>query len=391
MAQLDKIVTAFRLTTQFPALISARILSCSSNNISIQSVWSQRVLERLTSTKFRQTTVSDYKTFTIVSPPSDITNEVISSYSKSLKYFCVVREVNSVNEKKQYLEVWADGALVNNFDLSALDVHGKIYDDAEFATLQWSPDETKIIYIAEKKIPKSEPFYKQKPKNSADKDGVDNNPVPGKEYEWSQDWGEQLVGKITPVLVICDIKADTINVLPNIPNYINPASVIWNPDGSGVVGIGYIITPRKLGLIYCTNRPSHIFSLTLDGQYTVLSSNSEQLSVKSPRFNMNGTKLVWLEHLAGGPHHSCFKLMSCNWYTKEISTVIDIIKDSFNLKVNNDIMPFYGLYNQKLEIRCWLNDDKTLLLSTPQGGSIHSFAIDTGNDFTSLKYIVILT
>jgi acylaminoacyl-peptidase len=54
---------------------------------------------------------------------------VISSYSKSLKYFCVVREVNSVNEKKQYLEVWADGALVNNFDLSALDVHGKIYDD----------------------------------------------------------------------------------------------------------------------------------------------------------------------------------------------------------------------------------------------------------------------
>jgi acylaminoacyl-peptidase len=34
---------------------------------------------------------------------------------------------------------------------------------------------------------------------------------------------------------------------------------------------------------------------------------------------MNGTKLVWLEHLAGGPHHSCFKLMSCNWYTKEVA------------------------------------------------------------------------
>lgn len=54
-------------------------------------------------------------------------------------------------------------------------------------------------------------------------------------------------------------------------------------------------------------------------------------------------------------------------------------------------MPFYGLYNQSLGIRCWLNDDKTLLLSTPQGGSIHSFAIDTGNDFTTLIIIVILT
>lgn len=51
----------------------------------------------------------------------------------------------------------------------------------------------------------------------------------------------------------------------------------------------------------------------------MLSSDSEQLSVKSPRFNINGTKLVWLEHLAGGPHHSCFKLMSYNWHTKEVA------------------------------------------------------------------------
>jgi len=50
----------------------------------------------------------------------------------------------------------------------------------------------------------------------------------------------------------------------------------------------------------------------------VLSSNSEQLSVKTPKFNLNGTKVVWLERLAGGPHHSCFKLMSCNWSTKEV-------------------------------------------------------------------------
>jgi len=77
-----------------------------------------------------------------------------------------------------------------------------------------------------------------------------------------------LVGKITPVLVVCDIKADTINVLPNIPNDVNPATATWTPDGKGVVAVGYTITPRKLGLIYCTNRPSHIFSLTLDGQYS---------------------------------------------------------------------------------------------------------------------------
>lgn len=76
-----------------------------------------------------------------------------------------------------------------------------------------------------------------------------------------------MVGKIFPVLVICDIKTDVIDVIPNIPNEINPAMPTWIPDGSGIVAIGYKIIPRKLGLIYCTNRPSHIFSITLDGQY----------------------------------------------------------------------------------------------------------------------------
>lgn len=76
-----------------------------------------------------------------------------------------------------------------------------------------------------------------------------------------------MVGKITPVLVVCDIKTDNIDILPNVPNDVNPASATWIPDGSGIVAVGYTITPRKLGLIYCTNRPSHIFSLTLEGQY----------------------------------------------------------------------------------------------------------------------------
>jgi len=76
-----------------------------------------------------------------------------------------------------------------------------------------------------------------------------------------------LVGKITPVLVVCDIRTDTIDVLPNIPNEVNPATATWTPDGKGVVAIGHTITHRKLGLIYCVNSPSLVFSLTLDGQY----------------------------------------------------------------------------------------------------------------------------
>lgn len=74
--KLEKIVAAYRLATQYPSLISARILDCSkSSSVSVQSVWTQRVLERQTTTRFRQTALSDYKTYTVTSPPTDITNE----------------------------------------------------------------------------------------------------------------------------------------------------------------------------------------------------------------------------------------------------------------------------------------------------------------------------
>lgn len=35
----------------------------------------------------------------------------------------------------------------------------------EFGSFEWSPNEIKLMYIAEKKNPKSEAFYKRKPNN----------------------------------------------------------------------------------------------------------------------------------------------------------------------------------------------------------------------------------
>lgn len=61
----------------------------------------------------------------------------------------------------------------------------------------------------------------------------------------------------------------------------------------------------------------------------------------------------------------------------KISTVVDFVDNL--LLINNGQVRFYGLYNDSLLSRSWLNDNKTLILSTPQGSSIHTFAIDTGN------------
>lgn len=49
-----------------------------------------------------------------------------------------------------------------NLKHSLFDSIDIFYILGEFASFAWSPDETKILYVAEKKIPKSDPFYKRK-------------------------------------------------------------------------------------------------------------------------------------------------------------------------------------------------------------------------------------
>lgn len=74
--QLEKIVASYRVATQYPTLQSARILDYPKDSfVSVQSVWVQKNLERQTTIRFRQVVVSDYNTYSVTSPPTDITNE----------------------------------------------------------------------------------------------------------------------------------------------------------------------------------------------------------------------------------------------------------------------------------------------------------------------------
>lgn len=93
--------------------------------------------------------------------------------------------------------------------------------------------------------------------------------IQGEEYLYIQDWGEQLVGKKYSVLVQYNIESDSAEVLEGIPEDVCAAQPIYSPDGDYIIGVGYKITPRKLGLIYCSNRASSIFKLDFQGNYGI--------------------------------------------------------------------------------------------------------------------------
>nr|CAD7409200.1 unnamed protein product [Timema poppensis] len=170
MRVVENIVKVFKKVAQYPSPTAARILKPPSNNggLTITSVWSQRNLEREKSIKFQQTHFVDLSLQKSTDMyPVDISFELLSSLSKSEELRAVVREIpTDTTSKKQYLEVWKLGQLYRNFDLAALEVHGDVYADGDFVAFDWSPCEQKVLYIAEKKSSKSEPFTKVKPQET---------------------------------------------------------------------------------------------------------------------------------------------------------------------------------------------------------------------------------
>lgn len=86
----------------------------------------------------------------------------------------------------------------------------------------------------------------------------------GEEYTYRSEWGETLVGKHQPMVIVCDLKTELLSALDVIPSAFSPAQVLWTPDGKGIVGVAWKNEPRRLGLVYCTNRESVVFHLSLD-------------------------------------------------------------------------------------------------------------------------------
>lgn len=78
------------------------------------------------------------------------------------------------------------------------------------------------------------------------------------------------MGKKKSVLVQYDIHNDSVEILKGLPDNVCVAQPKYSPNGSYIIGVAYFVEPRKLGLIYCTNRPSTIFQLDFDGAYRKL-------------------------------------------------------------------------------------------------------------------------
>ncbi|XP_013857198.1 acylamino-acid-releasing enzyme isoform X2 [Austrofundulus limnaeus] len=313
----------------------------------VTAEWSQNDLVRGSRLQYSQqwTLIADsnnHKNIRTVFPSgpcAPVSGELLSELSPIQGLRAVIREAGS----HQLLEIWDSHGLRKGLNLSALSLHGKVYDDAQFGCLSWSECEKKLLYVAEKKK-----------KNSA-AERVCEEPACRKDRSvYCEDWGEALTSKSIPVICVVDLQSGDVRALQGVPADVSPGQALWAPDSQSIFFVGWYHEPFRLGLKFCSNRRSALFRLELNGHCERLSGDN--LSVSCPRLSPDGSVLIYLQGKVFGPHNQCLCLQQLDLKSRNTSTLVDVV----NRPQTGD---FAGVY-EALPSCCWSADSQRVVFSS---------------------------
>lgn len=313
----------------------------------VSVVWSQSDLVRGSRIRYSQqwtliTDSNDQKSIRTVLPPGPcvpVSGEVLSRYSPVRGLRAVIRETSG----HQLLEIWDFYGLRKCLNLTALNKHGRVYDDAQFGCLSWSECESKLLYVAEKS------------KNTSAETDDGESACWKDRSVYCEDWGEALNNKSVPVICVVNLQSGTISVLQGIPHGVSPGQALWAPGSQSVFFVGWYHEPFRLGLKFCSNRRSALFKLDLDGNCECLSGDN--LSVSCPRLSPDGSTLIYLQGQVFGPHSQCLSLQQLDLKSGKTSTLLDVVA-----RPQND--EFAGVY-EALPSSCWSTDSQRVVFSSP--------------------------
>jgi acylaminoacyl-peptidase len=271
----------------------------------------------------------------------------------------------SADDSKTFLEIWRQNRLHSCFEVldgDAKSLHGKVYASSSmFGGFSWSPNGKRLVYVAERKRAKSVAF------GAKSKDG-DDEVVRGRQHVFAEDWGEQLNDVSMPTLVVVDLDAQSAKLVPLDDNVCagDPSFV----DDERIVCVGYDAGLRRMGIIYCSNRPSAVYLVDADAGAAAVVEASRGYGVRSPRVSPDGSFVVFLQATSRGPHRSCDRLCRIDCSTQAVQVIVDTVAGT------DDAFP--GLYMPSLARRCFI-DSGTLVLASQWRSTVALLRINLGD------------
>jgi len=333
--------------------------------------------------------------------------------SPSGRLLAVVRSRDVKGKKEQSLEVWDGGSLVTTVSGNG-ELHGAVYAGDVFSSLEWSPDESSLVYVAERKPSESSSFWQAKPAASSDWEGLRwggddyvRKKGRGEEFDFVDDWGELCVGKSVSRLFVLHVESGAIKQVPPPEEGWAAGQGVWTPDGGGVVFTAFSHEPKRLGVRFYNTRKSRLCyapapsflpageeppgvqgsraSSTSRGPVgsaaTVVLTSSEDWSARSPRFSPDGSRLAFVVSADSAAHFSCSKLCVASWpegaapkgvLPREV--VVDIVHTPTGGK---DSFPGLFLASEQLPRRVWLSDSRRMVLHSDWRSQRELVVVDT--------------
>eukprot|EP00051_Salpingoeca_urceolata_P018069 m.251702 g.251702 ORF g.251702 m.251702 type:complete len:733 (-) comp19112_c0_seq9:120-2318(-) len=291
---------------------------------------------------------------------------VLSSASPTGDKYAVVRAkapaAGSGGKKKQFfVELWEAGTLQRV--LATNKQHGEVHGNDTFGCLEWSPDETKLVYVAER-LRKDPKGWFDSDLEGRESDIAEGTEPVGTKFQHRESFGEQLTNVVDPRLVVLDLKTGLFSdpLEGRQEAGVGVGQAVWTPSGNGVVFTAWPRSDgRRLGLIYCINRPSSVCYASLDDPAKPLTCLSDPTrSARSAQFSLYGKKLVWLENMTGGPHAAASRLLVCDWTAVSLGKTAEDIPTTCVVDVAASENA-HCLTLHRLPKRCWLTDDVLLL------------------------------
>ncbi|GAB4823019.1 hypothetical protein N2152v2_010065 [Parachlorella kessleri] len=182
--------------------------------------------------------------------PTELKDVAMLAPSPSGKLTLIVR--SGTGETSAVLEVWGRGRLLKELHVPKA-LHGSIYNDGWFgAGAAWSPDETRLAYVAEAPAASKTPEWGARPGAAGKKwegagpkgwrgvgewseDWGELNTGGVGRGEWSEDWGELSTGKRHPALFVLDLATWEVAAVGGLPEDSSCGQPVWAPEGESWV------------------------------------------------------------------------------------------------------------------------------------------------------------
>lgn len=272
----------------------------------------------------------------------------------------------SLKDDKPTISMQSREGISYKIDASA--VHGKVIGDSNLGGLSWSSDEEYVVYVAQEKEAEVRSSFEKPSSETRNR------------FDYREDWGEKYDGVARLSLCVLSVKSGKVAVVPGIDSsLLTVGQPVFRPSSPSSYSIAYTAwrtSPRRLGMIYCFQRPSSIYAADVTALLTAMDSAEIKTDIavehrlltegvyasRSPRFSPQGDTLVFLGSVDRvASHNSNFQLLKIDLTSPRSPPPVEVVVD----KVAIPELPkdFPGLFCDQLPRSCFVGPRELVLTS----------------------------